>query len=255
MDFPVTRSILDQVDGWVQGFAKHLPRARKVPHGKSFRWEHSERSAEAVQVAKAVRATSGLRAALQLADAGHTVECATLLRVVADFSAEIIYLGEGLVEKRFTQDQKAFIAQHFTPMPTDPDELAAREREYYIGRKDIARAHRRWLEKSGAPADEFAKLEKFLSKGYDSYVHGANGSAMELYDARDGGFMLRGHLSPRFICVSKVSVAGKVQEFLNSLRIMAITRQMVELDRQIRARSEHLDSSGEDAGRPCQGLP
>lgn len=254
MDFPVTRKILDQADGWVTAFAKELPAAQKIPVRNSFRWQHPEKTPEAVQVAKAVRALSGLRGALILADAKHSVECGTLLRTVADFSAEILYVGEALAEGRLTADQQRFVDQHFAAFPTDPDALAAMEKEKYVGRKDIGKAHRRTYEKFGVPADEMEKLGAFLNKGYDGYVHGTNGSAMELYDARTNSFMLHGHLSARFVCMAKVSVAGKLQEFLNALRFMAVTRQLGNMANEIGAASHALDASGEDAGIPCRGL-
>lgn len=254
MDFPVTRRVLAQADAWVNAFARMLPPAEKVPVRTSFRWEHKDKSPEAAQVAKAVRALSGLRAALVLADVGHTVECGTLLRTIADFSAEIVYIGEALSEGRLTADQRQFVEQHFARLPSDPHELAAREREYYIGRKDIGKAHRRLYEKQGVSADDMAKLTDYLNKAYDGYVHGTNASAMELYDARDNCFMLQGHLSTRFVCGAKVSVAGKLQEFLNALRFMAITRQAVGLEAEIRTASLELSASREDAGEPCKGL-
>ena len=57
------------------------------------------------------------------------------LATVADFAAEIIFIGEGLLEGRFTKEQARFIEQHHAALPASPDELAAREREYYVGRK------------------------------------------------------------------------------------------------------------------------
>jgi len=235
-------------------FAQQLAPAVRVPVQNSFRWEHPEKNARAVQVAKAVRAVSALRAALHLADLNHTIECLVLLRTVADFAAEIIYLDEAELEGRLTKDQSTFVEQHFAPFPNDPDELAAREREYYIGRKDIARAHRRIMEKFGAPADEMNKIAAYLSKAYDVHVHGANVSAMELYDARINSFMLRGHLSPRFVCMAKAAVAAKTQEFLIALRFMALAWRLEELSDAINRAIEELDSSGEDAGAPCIAL-
>lgn len=254
MDFPVMRSVLDRMDGWIDALAQALPAPMRVPVRDSFRWEHEDKTPEVAQVAKAVRAASGLRAALHLADRGYTVECGTVLRTVADFSAEILYMGEALLEGRLTPDQERFVRQHFAPLPLDPDDLAAREREAYVGRKDIGRAHRRIQEKFGAPADAMAKIEGYLNKGYDSYVHGSNESAMELYDAKRNSFMLHGHLSPRFVCLAKVSVAGKLQEFLNAIRFMAITRRASALEEAIRCVADELDKSGEDAGLPCRGL-
>ena len=254
MDFPVTRGVLDGAESFVHALASMLPDPVRVPVLESFRWEHPVKTSEAAQVAKAVRACSGLRAAMHLADAGYTVECGVLLRVVSDYSAEIIYLGEGLVEGRLTPDQAKFLEQHFNPMPTDPGELAAREREYYVGRKDIAKAHRRLNEKYGAPADQFAEIASYLNKGYDSLVHGTNQSAMELYSGLTNQFMLHGHESKRYICSAKTSVAGKLKEFLNALRIMAITRHVQALHDEINEAWKRLDASQEDVGVLCRGL-
>jgi hypothetical protein len=254
MDFPVTRSVLDQLQGWVDAFSRRHSAAKRVPVQSSFRWEPVEKNAEVAQVAKAVRAASALRAAMLLADARHTAECVTLLRVVADFAAEIIYLGEGLLEGRLTEDQERFVTQHFDPMPTDPDELAAREREYYVGRKQVTQAHRRIMERTGAPADQFIRIAAYLNKNYDSFVHGSNSSAMELYDARRNSFMVRGHMSARFACSAKVTVSAKLLEFLMALRFMAIARRDEKLEREIRIAADALSASGEDSGLPCEGL-
>lgn len=254
MDFPITRAILDQAEDWVQGFAKALPPPTRVPVLDSFRWEHPEKDASTAQVAKAVRAVSGLRAALHLADAGYTVEPAALLRTVADFTAEIEYLGEALVEGRLTADQQKFVEQHFAPFPEDPDELAEREREFYIGRKDIAKASRRLFEKWGGNIEQYDRIAAYLNKGYDSFVHGTNESAMQLYSGRTGDFMLRGHESPRHVCMAKVAVAGKLKAFLNALRLMAMSRKDQATHDAIREAYCHLDASEEDSGLPCSGL-
>jgi hypothetical protein len=254
MDFPVTRAVLLRLDGWVRAFSRSLPPPVQVPFLDSFRWEHQDKTPEAAQVAKAVRAASGLNAAMRLADLRYTVEVGVLLRTVADFSAEIIYLGEALYEGRLTPDQQKFVEQHFATLPMDPDELAAREREYYVGRKDLAKAHKRIFEKHGGAQDELLKVGAFLNKGYDAYVHGANMSVMELYNGHTSSFMLQGHASERFVCMAKVSIAGKLQGFLNSLRFMALTWGATDLDQQVRATCIEMDRSGEDRAVPCAGL-
>jgi hypothetical protein len=254
VDFPVARQVLDRTEAFVHSFASLLPKAVRVPVKDSFRWEHPQKDAEATQVAKAVRGISGLRAAMHLADVGHTAECLTLLRTVADFSAEIFYLGEGLAEGRMTADQEKFVQQHFSPFPNDPDELAARERDYYIGRKDIGKAHRRLLKKHGAPVEEATKITDYLNKGYDAFVHGTNQSAMELYSGRTRSFMLHGHESARWVCMARMSVAAKLKEFLGALRIMAITRGNRALHDQIQQAWNELDASKEDTSLPCAGL-
>ena len=254
LDFPTTRSILDRAEDWVQQFGKTLRSPSQVPVLNSFRWEHPDKDAGSAQVAKAVRAISGLRAALHLADSGYTVEAGTLLRTVADFTAEIEYLGEALIEGRLTADQQKFVEQHFAPFPEDPDELAAREREYYIGRKDVAKASRRLFEKWGGKPEEYDKIAAYLHKGYDSFVHGANESAMQLFTGRTRTFMLRGHESQRHICMTKVAVAGKLKAFLNALRLMAMSRNDQTMHDAIRTAFNELDKSEEDSGAPCGGL-
>lgn len=254
MDFPVTRSTLDLAEGWVHELAGALEQPVKIPIAGNFRWEHPKKDADSVQVAKAVRAVSGLRAALQLADFGYVVECATLLRTVADFCAEIEYLGEALVEGRLTADQQKFVDQHFAPFPTDPDELAAREREYYVGRKDMEKARRRLFTKWGGGTSELDKIAAYLNKGYDSFVHGSNGSAMELFSGRTSAFMLRGHESTYHICSTKAAVAGKLKEFLNALRLMALTRGLENMNDNILLAFSNLDASEEDSAAPCKQL-
>ncbi len=254
MDFPVTRTVIDRAEMWVHELASSLEPPIKVPVLNSFRWEHPQKDASAAQVAKAVRAVSGLRAALQLADLGYTAECGTILRTVADFSSEIEYLGEALLEGRLTSDQQKFVEQHFAKFPTDSDELAAREREYFIGRKDIANARRRLFKKLDGPTDEVDKIVAYLNKGYDSLVHGSNESAMQLYSGRTAAFMLRGQESALHICSAKVAVAGKTKEFLNALRLMALTRGHRLMNDAIRAAFIELDTSKEDAGQLCLGL-
>lgn len=132
MDFPVTRRLIDTLPQWIDQLAGALPAPTKVPAKPSgFRWDHPIHNAEVVQVAKAVRMASGIAAALRLADLGLTVECATLLRTVSDFASEIIFLAEGLLEGRMVAAQSKFIEDHFKPLPSSPDELAEREREYF----------------------------------------------------------------------------------------------------------------------------
>ncbi len=255
VDCPRTRAIIDALPGWVEQFAERLPQpVKKHLDGGGFRWEHEVLDAETLQVAKAVRIASGLRAAMVLADSAHTVECSVILRTVADFSAEIWFIGEGLLEGRFTKEQARFIEQHHSPLPSSPNELAERERDYYVGRKAIAKAHKRIADKAGENAEELLNIASFLNKGYDSYVHGSYGSAMELFLGRTMGFMMTGRRSPANVCMTKASIACKLNEALNTLRFMATTRGMKALERELHVAFESIERSQEDAGLPCHGL-
>ena len=254
MDFPTTRSLIDRLPGWVDLFAAQLPAPERVPIAGSFRWEHTRKDAEALQVAKAVRMASGLRAAMALADLRQTVECGALLRTVADFASEITFIGEGFLEGRFTQEQQQFIDQNFSSLPATPEELAAQSRGRLVGRKAMRKAFDRISDKTGTDKKLLAKISTFLNKGYDGFVHGHYSSAMELFTGRTMTFMMRGHESDRHVCTTKVAVTGKLKEALNALRFMAITRQMADLARELREAFSELDNSAEDTRNACKGV-
>jgi hypothetical protein len=252
MDFTLTNAAIDALDGAASALAALLPRPERVelPSG-AFRWEYPVRSPEVVQVGKAVRMTTSVRAAWRLAEEGFTTESATLLRVASDFAAEIVFLAEGILEGKLNAAQQKFVEDYFKPFPTDPDELAAREREYYVGRKDIIAAHARLAEKAGIDGEYLERLVKYLNKGYDAYVHGAYATSMELFTGENYSFMLRGHDSPRAKCIAKTAVAGKLHEVLAALELMAFTRGQKELVERLASRRMELHASREPKGLDC----
>lgn len=255
MDFPVTRAILKQFPDWVEAFAATLPtpeRAR-LPGG-DFRWEYSVKDGKALLVTKAVRIASGLQAAMHLADVRYTAEVMVILRTVSDFASEIGFVSEGFIRGSFTQEQNQFIDQHFASVPSDPDELAAREREYYIGRKAMAKPLRRLAEQSGMPADQIANITAFLNKGYDGFVHGASYSAMELFTGGSFTFMMSGNKSDRAACIAKIAVAGKLKEGLNALSFMALVWKRQDIDEELRSAFMRLDASKEDTRIACASI-
>jgi len=246
--------LIERLPGWVERVAARLPPPKQVPFGSSFRWEHASKDGETLQVAKAVRIASGLRAAMALADMRYTVESGALLRTMSDFASEIIFIGEGLLEGRFTEEQQRFIDQSYCSLPESPDELAAQETARLVGRKAIGKAQSRIADKTGMDKGLLAKITAYLNKGYDGFVHGHYSSAMELFTGRTMKFMMTGHESDRHVCSTKVAVSGKLKEALNALRFMAMTRGMSDLDQELRGAFDTLDKSKEDSGRPCQGL-
>jgi hypothetical protein len=252
MDFKLTRAAIDALDAHVHALAADLPTPRLVPlPGAGFRWEYPTQSAEVVQVAKAVRMVTSIRAAWCLAEEGLTTESATLLRVASDFAAEILFLAEGILEKKLNGAQQKFVDDYFKPFPTDPDELAAREREYYVGRREIIKAHARLTRKAGFDGDRLERLVKYLNKGYDAYVHGAYATAMELFTGATHSFMLRRNESPRGLCVAKVAVAGKLHEVFCALELMAMTRGHRELVRRLSVVRSKLHRSSEPRAGDC----
>jgi hypothetical protein len=254
MDFPVTRAVIERLPTWIDTFTETLSPPAQVSLEGGFKWEHREKTAELAQVTKAVRLATGLRAALFLADQGLTPECYSILRMVSDYASEIFFIGEGLLAGKMTKEQERFVEQHFSTMPLTPDELAEREREYYIGRREMEKARGRLAERAGMRKDDYAKIVRFLQKGYDRYVHGTYGSAMELFTGENMRFMLTGTHSARQVCAARTAVAGKLVEGLAALRLMAMTRGMVDLAASLRESITQIDSSGEQEGTGCEKL-
>lgn len=251
----MTRAIIAKLPTWVGSFAARLNPPELVEYApSSARWEHATKDAETLQVAKAVRIASGLRASMALADLRHTVECSTLLRTVSDFSSEITLVGEGLLENRLTAEQELFIAQQYEPLPSTPEMLASREKERPVGRGAIGKAQGRMADKAGYDKEVFGKIARYLDTAGDKYVHGHYITAMELYTGRTMTFLMAGHESEWHVCMSKASVAGKLGDALNALRFMAMTRGMPELATEIAGAFDSLMKSGEAEGHSCRGL-
>jgi hypothetical protein len=252
MDFKLTRAAIDALDQPIDTLAANLPAPIQVPLPTGgFRWKYPIQSAEVVQVAKAVRMVTSIRAAWRLAEEGLTTESATLLRVTSDFAGEIGFLAEGILEGKLNKAQQQFVDDYFKPFPADPDELAAREREYYVGRKDISAAHSRLAQRSGVDAAHLERLVKYLNKGYDAYVHGAYLTAMELFNGAANSFVLGKNYSPRANCVTRAAVAGKLHEVFAALELMALTRGHRELMQRLSEIRLELHRSGEPTGRDC----
>jgi hypothetical protein len=246
-DIPVTRQTIESLDRWLESLVKPLLPLQRVPQDGGFHWEFNEQTPRALQVGKAVRMISGIRAALLLADSGYTVECLCLLRTVSDFAQEILAVAEGLMEERLTEPQERFVRQYFTPIASDPDEYEQQERERYVSREELLKAHARLDEKITGDANRLRKLARFINYTYDKYIHGAYLTAMELYQGQRHGFMLRGHEGERSRCVAKASVAAKLHETLVALGFMAHTAGEKALYDEICLAVDKLESSDEQS--------
>jgi hypothetical protein len=241
--FPITEEIIGHIDEPIKTMAALLPRPeRKSIASGGFYWAHPVESAEVVQVAKAVRIAAGINAAWGLAEAGFVTECYTILRSVSDFSLEIVFLAEGIMEGTLNVSQKKFIDQFFAPFPMDADEFATMARESFVRREKMIAARIRLLHQGGG-ADQIARKMAFVNKMLDSYVHGGYSTVMELFNGET--FMIRGHESLEKHLLAKKFVSAKLYEALMALQLMARTRQLPDLVRQIRVERDRLMESGE----------
>lgn len=222
MDFPVTRAVIDELDGVVQGLAQLLPPPQLAwSEDGSHRWVFAETTAMVLLVAKAVRMVSGLRAAVLLADYGFVVECAALIRIVSDFSVEVFAVAEGELRGHRTRAQVDFVTEFFERKPRTPAEASLGSKKRYVGRSDLIKAHVRISEDAGSDEDIRA-LMTALNDVFDGYAHGSYASAMELYHGGSRQFMLNGHEGAEAREIHLTALAGRLHEVLYVLGMIAL---------------------------------
>ena len=169
---------------------------RKVPDGDLIRLEFRQHIPHAVMIGKCIRAVSGIRAALVLADLGYVAECAALLRMVSDFCTEITAVREALNRGgELPAAVRTFVDQYFAQKPRTPDQLATAERTRYVSREELMKAELRLAENSEVDGEQMRIFHRFLNMTYDAYMHGAYETTMELCDPDTGRFMMSGHLT------------------------------------------------------------
>jgi hypothetical protein len=166
-----------------------------VPEGNNFfRLEFRQHIPHTVMIGKSVRAVSGIRAALVLADLGYIAECAALLRMVSDFCIEVSAVGEALHRGGDVPvSVRSFVEQYFARKASTPEELAADERVRYVSREELMKAEGRLAENAKVDGEQQRVLRRFLNMTYDAYVHGAYETTMELCDPLTGRFFVSGH--------------------------------------------------------------
>jgi hypothetical protein len=125
-----------------------------------------------------------------------------------------------------------------------PEELAARAREYYVGRDKMIAARLR-LFRHGKESDDTARKMAFVNKMLDSYVHGAYMTAMEVFNGKN--FMIAGTKSLEQKKAAKNMVSAKLFEALVALELMARTRKLPDLVREIASDRQKLEDSGESS--------
>jgi hypothetical protein len=245
-EIPVSRGIIENLNTWISVFAApFLPLVQVPREGGGFRWTFREERPETLMIGKAVRMVSGIKAALFLADNGFTTECASLLRMVSDFSKEITAVAEGLLNDRLREPQERFVRQYFTPLARTPEEYEERNRERHVSREELFRAQRRLAERAQVDPAEMRRQVRYLNYVYDQYVHGAYSTAMELYDGRTNRFVLDGHEAEEPKEVARTAVAGKLHEVITALHIMALMSDNTDLRQEIMEARRALDASGE----------
>jgi hypothetical protein len=134
-----------------------------------FRY-HTPHSA---MVGKAVRAVSGLPAALILADLGYVTECGALWRIVSDFCSEVIAIRHALHGGgELPPAVQKFVERYFAPKARTPEQLAASERVRYVSREELMKTGRPAAD-ANVDGEHLRVIHRFLNMTYDAYVHRA----------------------------------------------------------------------------------
>ena len=246
----LSREIIENLDGWVNKLAASFMPPWFLEEGDLLRLQFRHHVPHAVMVGKLVRTVSGLRGALILADVGYVTECASLLRMVSDFCTEVSAIGEAL--SRGGDSPRAvreFVEQYFTPRARTPAEYDAAERVRYVSREALMKAQMRLSEGTTVDGEQLRVVHRFLNMAYDSYVHGAYETTMELCDPSTGRFLMRGH-----------PLAEKRQEFVEA--VLLKTHEVVvaiELTAAVMADDEVFKAAREtrhqmDASEPWKSL-
>lgn len=247
--FPVTTEIMGEFDGWVRRLSESLLPAQLVLAENGLRWTFTESSPPVLLVAKAVRMTSGFRAAWQLLVTGYVTESACILRVVADLSLEAFAVAEGELRGKPTKAQQEFVNQFFERKPLTPEDALNQEKRRYVSREELIKAHVRLSDEAGIGGERTRALIRSLNHIYDGYVHGAYTTAMELYHPLRHDFMLHGHESLERRLVFATAAAGMLHQVLEVLRLSALVTGDRALHHDIGQALARLEAADEQSLR------
>ena len=244
-DFSCERDVIERLDGWVQSLADPLTPPRRVADGSGrVRLEFREHLPHSVMVGKCVRAVSGLHAALALAESGFVAESAALLRMVSDFCTEIIAIGEALNRGGdLPTPVQTFVDQYFVPKPRTPEEFAAVEQTRYVSREKLMKAELRLAQNAEVDGEQLRTVHRFLNMSYDSYVHGAYETSMELWDLDSGRFQLRGHPAPSMRQTFVETVFLKLHEVVVAVEFTAAVTAQADVFEAARGARHALDQA------------
>jgi len=238
------RLVTDELNSWVNYLAAPLMPPRMLPEGDDLvRLEFRYHTPHSVMVGKAIRAVSGLRAALVLADLGYVTECGALLRIVSDFCSEVIAIGHALNRGgELPPAVQKFVEQYFAPKARTPEQLAASERVRYVSREELMKAGRPTAD-ANVDGEHLRVIHRFLNMTYDAYIHGAYETTMELCDPLTGRFSTDGHpdTSKREEFVD--AVALKLHEVVVALEIAAAVTANAEVFAAAREARHTMDAA------------
>jgi len=249
----LAQPIMGKLGGWVNELAAPMP-VKVIEEPEGLRAQFGQFIPQSLMVGKCVRAVSGIRAALTLADLGYVTECAALLRMVSDFCTEIRAVGAALhLGDEAPSEVRTFVEQYFVERARSADELAAQERIRYVSREALVKAQGRLAEDSFASdkarvwGQEVQKARRFLNMTFDAYVHGASETALELYNPATRRFMVGGDTTTGQRREHADMVYLKLHEVVTALEITASCTAHEAVYSATREARRSLDAAGASA--------
>jgi hypothetical protein len=239
------QDILDQLHGWVNSLVvPALPLRATLEGGEIIRLEFRQQIPQSVMIGKLVRAVSGLRGALVLAQAGYITECAAVLRIVSDFCTEISVIGFALHRgDDLPTTVKDFVAQYFTPRARTPEELAATDRRRFVSREALMKIHKELVNNLQVDSSLLERSHRFVNEAYDAYVHGACETTMELWNPPTHSFEMGGHPSTAKREEFVGAVFLKMHEVVVAAELTAAVTAHAEVFAQAREARRTMDAS------------
>jgi hypothetical protein len=250
--FGTTRTLIASLGDWLSILTAPLLPGQPFG-GSDSESQLAESSASALLIAKAVRMTSGIHAALLLVDSGFVTEAACMLRIVSDLGMEVTAVAEGVLSGTMTSAQRKFVDQFLQPRPRTPEEYLERAKQRYVGRKELLTSDLRMANDAGLDGEKLRRQKEVTNAVLDGYVHGAYATAMELFYPDVGKFLVEGETAPEHRLLHMVAVAGKIHEVLYSFLLIAETQGNHELMRELLAAIKELDDSQEYDGETYLG--
>lgn len=245
-EFHETRSLVAQMSRWVDELASLIAPAAITTHQGISRYAYREQTPRVVQIVKAARMVSALNAVIALADAGFTVDGASLLRSVDDFDSEILFLLDGVTSGSLNVSHTQFVADFFSETPRSAEELRAARKPDFVRRGKIDAAIQRLLEPvPGASATKMRDLRALLGAKHNAYVHGAFRESMDLYRPADGGFATRGDTPPSHRVALMENVGLHAYRAAGTLIALAWQEQRGDMMEEIHAAYKAFERSGE----------
>lgn len=249
--------LIEAIEALEDGVAMLVTSAGKPLYAGKRGYRYAKKDSRLMQILKAVRVASGLRAVLHLLDVGHAQEAGVLLRSVNDALNDIWVLDEA----HYSADgpkayQQRMVDQFFGS--DDFDRFVARVAGdkvgiSRVGRKQKFAAIERQMRPYAGDGDPRTWSEAIVL-ALDGYEHAGYTHIMEMYDPDVEAFRMRGELShwvPVFVrhCALLASPAlNWVASMLRDLEgehARSKADEIKELRMRLEASPEYRETDGE----------